>query len=81
MPKDPLGFIARMNAFSLMLITPKFYRIRRLRNKDAGKIQQDPYEFSMVPTFINFNGLKIRVAKNQKEDKPTILFLSQSSCY
>ena len=50
MPKDPLGFIARMNAFSLMLITPEFYRIRRLRNKDAGKIQQDPYEFSMVPT-------------------------------
>ena len=76
MPKDPLGFIARMNAFSLMLITPEFYRIRRLRNKDAGKIQQDPYEFSMVPTFINFNGLKIRVVKNQKEDKPTILFLS-----
>ena len=53
MPKDPLGFKARMNAFSLILMTPEFYRIRRLQNKDAGKIQQDPYEFSMVPSFIN----------------------------
>ena len=66
MPKDPLGFIARMNSFSLMLITPEFYRIRRLRNKDAGKIQQDPYEFSMVPSFKNFNGFKIRLAKKMK---------------
>ena len=67
MPKDPLGFIARMNAFSLMLITPEFYRIRRLRNKDAGKIQQDPYEFSMVPTFINFNGLKFESQKIKRK--------------
>ena len=38
MPKDPLGFIARMNAFSLMLITPEFYKIRRLRNKDVDSL-------------------------------------------
>ena len=67
MPKDPLGFIARMNAFCLMLITLEFYRIRRLRNKDAGKIQQDPYEFSMVPSFIILMDLKFELQKMKRK--------------
>ena len=76
MSKDPLGFIARMNAFCLMLVTPEFYRIQRLRSKHAGKILHVPAAFSMAPHFVNVDGLKIRIASSELKDAPTILFLS-----
>ena len=76
MPKDPLGFIGRMNAMSLMLITPEFYRISRLRGKNAGKIDYAKTNFDMKPEFKTIDGLKIRIAKCERKSAPTILFLS-----
>ena len=61
---------------SLMLITPEFYRIRRLRGKHAGAISHATANFSMKPDFIDINGLKIRITKSEKKGAPTILFLS-----
>ena len=76
MSKDPLGFIARMNAMSLMLITPEFYRIRKLRGKKAGKINYAKTDFDMKPEFKTIDGLKIRIARSDRKSAPTILFLS-----
>jgi pimeloyl-ACP methyl ester carboxylesterase len=76
MSKDPLGFIARMNAISLMLITPEFYRIRRLRGKYAGRINYAKTNFDMKPEFKTIDELKIRIAKSERKRAPTILFLS-----
>jgi pimeloyl-ACP methyl ester carboxylesterase len=76
MSKDPLGFIARMNAISLMLITPEFCRIRRLRGKYAGRINYAKTNFDMKPEFKTIDGLKIRIAKSERKRAPTILFLS-----
>ena len=55
MSKDPLGFIARLNAMSLMLITPEFYKIRRLRGEQAGKISHATHTFCMKPDFTDIN--------------------------
>ena len=76
MSKDPLGFIGRANAMSLMLITPEFYRIRRLRGKEAGKIDYAKTNFHMKPEFKTIDGSKIRIAKSEHKSAPTILFLS-----
>lgn len=76
MPKDPLGFMARMNALSLMLITPEFYRVRRLRGEQASRIDYSDVQFSMQPEHMTFDGLKIRYARSRMKGAPTILFLS-----
>ena len=49
MSTDPLDAMARINALSLMLITPEFYRIRMLREAKAAKIDSTPRQFSMQP--------------------------------
>lgn len=61
---------------SLMLITPEFYRIRRLRGKHAGKINYAKSNLDMTPEFKTINGLKIRIANSERKNAPTILFLS-----
>ena len=76
MPTDPLGFIARMNALGLMLITPEFYRIRRLRSQSALKIDHRPTHFTMKPESTTIDGLDIRFAQCRNPDRPTVLFLS-----
>ena len=76
MSKDPLGFIARLNAMSLMLITPEFYKIRRLRGEQAGKISHATHTFCMKPDFKDINGLRIRIAKSERKNAPTVLCLS-----
>ena len=76
MSKDPLGFIARLNAMSLMLITPEFYKIRRLRGEQAGKISHATHTFCMKPDFTDINGLRIRIAKSERKNATTVLFLS-----
>ena len=73
MPKDPLGFIARLNAMSLMLITPEFHRIRRLRGKNAGRVNRATNTFSMKPVFTDINGLSIRIARVKKGDANNIV--------
>ena len=45
MPKDPIGILGRMNAASLMMITPEFFKVRRLRTKGAAKISETPARF------------------------------------
>lgn len=76
MPKDPLGLLARINAMSLMLITPEFYRIRQMRAKGAAQIDHDQHQFTIKPKFIDLDGMKIRIATDLKSDKPTVLLLS-----
>ena len=49
MPKDPIGMLGRINAASLMMITPEFFKVRRLRMKGAAKISATPARFAMKP--------------------------------
>ena len=76
MPKDPIGVLGRLNAASLMMITPEFYKLRSKRAKFAGKINHDLTNFSMQPNFMQLDGLKIRYATGGTADGPTVLFLS-----
>ncbi|MFT5870635.1 MAG: pimeloyl-ACP methyl ester carboxylesterase [Paracoccaceae bacterium] len=76
MSKDPIGLFGRMNALSLMLITPEFYNVRRRRSCTASKIDYAPAEFTMKPETLQLDGLSIRYARAGKSDGPTILFLS-----
>ena len=47
MPKKPIGMLGRMNAASLMMITPEFFKMGRLRTKGAAKISATPARFAM----------------------------------
>jgi pimeloyl-ACP methyl ester carboxylesterase len=76
MSKDPIGLFGRMNALSLMLITPEFYNVRRRRTSTASKIDYAPADFTMKPETMQLDGLSIRYAHAGKSDGPTILFLS-----
>ncbi|WP_293442110.1 alpha/beta hydrolase [Planktotalea sp.] len=76
MSKDPIGMLGRLNAASLMMITPEFYKLRSKRSKGAGKINHDLANFTMKPEFMQLDGLKIRYATGGKADGPTVLFLS-----
>ncbi|MGJ8533671.1 MAG: alpha/beta fold hydrolase [Alphaproteobacteria bacterium] len=76
MTKDPIGLFGRMNALSLMLITPEFYNVRRRRTSTASKIDYAPTNFTMKPEHMQLDGLSIRYARAGKSDGPTILFLS-----
>lgn len=76
MSKDPLGFLGRMNAASLMMITPEFYKLRSKRAKGAGKINHNLANFSIKPAYMQLDGLKIRYATGGNADGPTVLFLS-----
>lgn len=76
MPKDPIGVLGRLNAASLMMITPEFYKLRSKRSKGAGKINHDLANFTVKPEFMLLNGLKIRYATGGKAGGPTVLFLS-----
>lgn len=76
MSKDPIGLFSRIDALSLMLITPEFYNVRRRRARTASKIDYAPTAFSMKPKTMQLDGLSIRYAHAGKSDGPTILFLS-----
>jgi pimeloyl-ACP methyl ester carboxylesterase len=76
MLKDPIGVLGRLNAASLMMITPEFYKLRSKRSKGAGKINHDLANFTMKPEFMQLDGHKIRYATGGKADGPTVLFLS-----
>ena len=76
MPKDPIGVLGRLNAASLMMITPEFYKLRSKRAKGAGKINHDLVNFTMKPEFMQLDGLKVRYATGGNADGPTVLFLS-----
>lgn len=76
MSKDPIGILGRLNAASLMMITPEFYRLRSKRVKGAGKINYDLMNFAIEPAYMQLDGLKIRYATGGNADGPTVLFLS-----
>ena len=76
MSKDPLGLLARMNAMSLMMITPEFYRVRRLRKKGAAQVKGGSAPFAMQTQHMQLDGQNIRYAQVQNPGKPTVLFLS-----
>ena len=76
MPKDPIGFLGRMNAASLMLITPEFFKVRAARTRGASKISRQAANFVMKPAYMTLDGVKIRYAKAGNTDGPTVLFLS-----
>ncbi|MDG1235094.1 MAG: alpha/beta hydrolase, partial [Amylibacter sp.] len=68
MPKDPIGILGRLNAASLMMITPEFYKLRSKRAKGAGKINHEFADFSIKPAFMQLDGLKIRYATDGNAD-------------
>jgi pimeloyl-ACP methyl ester carboxylesterase len=76
MPQDPIGILGRMNAASLMMITPEFYNVRRLRTKGAAKISKTAASFTMQPERMTLDGVDIRFAKAGNPNGPTVLFLS-----
>lgn len=76
MSKDPIGVFGRLNAASLLLITPEFYKNFSSRAKGAGKIHHDPANFTMKPAYMHLEGLKVRYATGGRADGPTVLFLS-----
>ena len=76
MPKDPIGVLGRLNAASLMLITPEFYKLWSKRGKGAGKINHDLANFTIKPAYMQLDGLKIRYATGGNSEGPTVLFLS-----
>ena len=76
MQKDPIGVLGRLNAASLMMITPEFYKLWSKRTKGAGKVNYGPANLTMKPKYMSLDGLKIRYATGGKEDGPTVLFLS-----
>jgi len=49
MPKDPIGVLGRLNAASLMMITPEFYKLWSKRAKGAGKINHDLANLTIKP--------------------------------
>lgn len=76
MPKDPIGVFGRLNAASLMMMTPEFYKLRSKRSRGAGKINYDLAPITMKPKFMQLDGLKIRYATGGNATGPTVLFLS-----
>ena len=76
MPKDPIGMLGRLNAASLMMITPEFYKVRSMRAARASKINYTLANFTMKPKNMQLDGLKIRYATGGNLDRPTVLFLS-----
>jgi hypothetical protein len=76
MPKDPIGVFGRLNAASLMMITPEFYSVRSKRAKDAGKITHGLSTLTMKPSFMQLDSVKVRYATGGNADGPTVLFLS-----
>lgn len=76
MSKDPIGLLARLNALSLMLITPEYYTVRRLRSKRASQKDAKPTDFAIKPEQMQLDGLTIRFARGGVADRPTVLFLS-----
>jgi len=76
MPKDPIGMLGRLNAASLMMITPEFYKVRSMRAARASKINYTLANFTMKPKHMQLDGLKIRYATGGNPDGPTVLFLS-----
>ena len=76
MPKDPIGMLGRINAASLMMITPEFFKVRRLRMKGAAKISATPARFAMKPERMTLDGVDIRFARAGNINGPTVLFLS-----
>jgi pimeloyl-ACP methyl ester carboxylesterase len=75
MPKDPIGFLGRMNAASLMLVTPEYFKVLFVRKHGASKINYEPANFVMKPVYMQLDGVKIRYAKAGNPDGPTVLFL------
>lgn len=76
MPKDPIGMLGRMNAASLMMITPEFFKVRRMRTAGAAKISKTVANFIMKPERMTLDGVDIRFAKGGNPNGPTVLFLS-----
>jgi len=76
MQKDPVGLLGRLNAASLMMITPEFYKLWSKRIKGAGRIINTPSNFAMKPKYMKIDGINIRYATSGNVDGPTVLFLS-----
>lgn len=76
MANDPLGFMARMSAASLLAITPEYWTVRAARSPGAATIRHGHHELAMQTTRTKIDGLEIRFARSPKASAPTVLFLS-----
>lgn len=76
MTSDPLGFVARASAASLLAITPEYWAVRAARAAGAATIQYDRNTLEIQTSQTEIDGLKIRFARSHKSGVPTVLFLS-----
>ena len=76
MATDPLGFIARASAASLLMITPEYWKVRGMRAPGAASVRYEPVSYSIAPEMMTVENLNIRFARSHVPDRPTILFLS-----
>lgn len=76
MAKDPLGFLARMSAGSLLAITPEYWQVRAARAPGAATIRDEPAPLGINTDVTTIDGLGIRYARSSHADGPSVLFLS-----
>lgn len=76
MATDPLGFIARASAASLLMITPEYWKVRRMRSVGASTLRDEPVSYTIKPEMMKVDHLNIRFARSPAPHQPTVLFLS-----
>jgi len=73
---DPIGFLGKMNANVLMVVTPEYKLVKASGSGNAGRPEARPANLRMKPEFRTIDGTRIRFAQGGKQDGPTVLFLS-----
>jgi len=73
--KDPTSFYGKTNAQVLLLATPEFSDIKRLRGHGAGRSEPRVHDFAIKPEFKQIDGKSIRFARGGNSEGATILML------
>ena len=73
--KDPIGFMAKMNAGVLYAVTPEYGQIKAKRIAGAGRCEERTHTYAMQTQYKTIEGTKIRYADNGKTNAPTVLML------
>ncbi len=76
MTTDPLGFLPRASAASLLAITPEYWQVRAARTPGAATLQPEPAALTIPTEMAQIGGLDIRFARSPHPGAPTVLFLS-----
>lgn len=76
MAAHPLGLLPRMSAASLLAITPEYWRVRAARTPGAASPRETPSPLALQTETATIDGIRVRYARSQRPDSPSILFLS-----